>query len=144
VSASLEHVSWLLQNRWPSTPTEGAALQLAIWDIVTDGADGFAPGAGIVTESTGSNATDSTVLADAIQYERDSSHGESAPGIVYHNYSGTTRVQTLMGPNPDPTDPNPGPVPVPEPAALLLIIFQGIALTGVSCLCGLRRRARTN
>src|ERR1022692_935202 len=39
---SLRRVAWLLEKEWPSTPTEGAALQLAIWDIVTDGGNGFA------------------------------------------------------------------------------------------------------
>lgn len=149
VSASLERVGWLLQNRWPSglTPAaqaiEGAALQLAIWDIVSDRGNGFAPGVGtVVSQSTDlSNPTNPDVLAAAIADETASS-GKSAPfGIVYHNSypNHGAGVQTLMGAGPH----LPGPVPLPEPSALLLIIFQGIALTGVGSLCALRRRART-
>jgi hypothetical protein len=145
---SLLRVAWLLENEWPGDAMHGAALQLAIWDIVTDGGNGFdfdPHGSNIVRQSTSDNLserTDSAVLAQAILYEDEAEMPghKSYSGIVYHNYEGTTRVQTLMGTEPT----NGGPVPVPEPAALLLIIFQGIALTGVSCLCALRRRARSN
>jgi hypothetical protein len=150
VRDSLERVGWLLANRWPSgtqaaQAVQGAALQLAIWDIVSDRGNGFDPGVGsVVSRSTDpSNPTNPDVLSAAIADET-ASDGLSAPfGIVYHNNypNHGAVVQTLMGAGPHDI---PGPVPLPEPSALLLIIFQGIALIGASCLCGLRRRARTN
>jgi hypothetical protein len=149
---SLLRVAWLLEHELPADVMHGAALQLAIWDIVTDHDHGLGFGTdttsqgiqGIVSRSTDpDHPTDFAVLAQAILYEAEAEipDHKSYSGIVYHNYEGTTRVQTLMGPEPASTDL--GPRPVPEPAALLLIIFQGIALIGVSSLCALRRRART-
>ena len=147
---SLLRVGYLLKYEWPKSALQGAALQLAIWDIVTDKGDGFGKpdtSAGIVSQSTDtSHPTDPGVLSAAIAYEAEAESlvNPGNFGIVYHNYQGTgpnrERFQTLMGPN--PTDL--GPEPLPEPSALLLIIFQGIALTGVGSLCALRRRARTN
>ena len=138
---SLKRVGWLLQNEWPSTALDGAALQLAIWGIITDKGDGFgtadAP-AGIVSQSTdASHPTDSSVLAAAILYETESAGMSSSFGIVYHNTTlDGVPVQTLMGPGTD----DGGPSPAPEPATVLMI-FGGLALIGVSRL---RRSARTN
>jgi hypothetical protein len=150
-TASLERVGWLMQNYWPSAlwtdvalQQHGAGFQLAIWDILQDGADGFGtpskpgtPGipAGSVSQSTDiNNPTDPNVLADAILYESLSAGKTSAYGIIYHNMdSNGNIVQTLMGPTPDN-----GPS-APEPAAVILI-FSGLALIGLSRL---RRSART-
>src|ERR1039458_5334425 len=59
-TANLKRVGWLLQNEFPTAAlytgaalqTAGAAFQLAIWDIIEDNGDGFAPGAGKLTQST--------------------------------------------------------------------------------------------
>src|ERR1017187_9502062 len=94
-TANLKRVGWLLQNEFPTAAlytgaalqTAGAAFQLAIWDIIEDNGDGFAPGAGKLTQSTdASNLTDPAVLAAAIQYETLSAGQSSNYGIVYHNY----------------------------------------------------------
>jgi hypothetical protein len=127
---SLQRVGWLLQNEFPTTKIGGAALQLAIWDIVTDHGNGF--DTGTVAQST-THPTDALVLADAIQYEADSAPYISTAGIVYHNTSGNVAVQTLMGAS--ATDG--GPSPTPEPAAMILTL-GGLALIGLSRL----RRSR--
>ena len=145
---SLQRVGYLMENYWPSSSgytdvalqQHGAAFQLAIWDILTDGGNGF----GSATETDGSvsqstdpaHLTDSDVLADAVEYETLSAGYTSPYGIVYHiTDSNHKTVQTLMGPTPD--DPGPS---APEPAAVILI-FSGLALIGVSRL---RRSARNN
>ena len=152
-TVNLQRVGWLMQNEWPSTSgytgadlqTQGSAFQLAIWDILQDGGDGFgtntAGGAvGLVSQSTGSIPTTPEVLAAAIQYEADSIVNgvpKTSPyGDVYDIWDlNGHRVQTLMGPTPDDPGPN-----APEPAAVILI-FSGLALIGVSRL---RRFAGTN
>ena len=99
----LKRVGWLLQNELPLITTQagGAALQLAIWDIVTDNGDGFGVGKGRIYQSTsGAHPTDPTVLATAISLESLSVGKSSNYGIcVYHNVtlSNGTTVQTLMG-----------------------------------------------
>ena len=152
---NLERLGWLLQNEFPTTALytdadlqlHAAAFQLAFWDIIEDNGDGFAPGAGKVTEATdptdptlpASTPTDATLLAAAIQYETESapSANRSIYGVVYHNTTlDGVLVQNLIGL--PPTDP--GPSPAPEPAAVILIC-SGLALIGLSRL---RRNARTN
>src|ERR1035438_3241436 len=121
---SLQRVGYLMENYWPSSSgytdvalqQHGAAFQLAIWDILTDGGNGF--GEGTVSQSTDTaHLTDPTVLADAVEYET-LSFGKSSPyGIVYHiTDSNHKTVQTLMG----LTYVDPGPS-APEPAAVILI-----------------------
>ena len=58
----LKRVAWLMANQQPASATAGAGLQLAIWDILEDGGDGFDVGKGHVTQATGSTATNPTVL----------------------------------------------------------------------------------
>ena len=139
-SAALQRVGWLMQNYWPSAiytgaalQVHGAAFQLAIWDIITDNGDGFGTTtthAGKVSQSTNtSHTTDSAVLAAAILYETESVGKSSNYGVVYHNTSSGTTVQTLMG----PTVTDNGPSPIPEPSAIILI-FSGLALIGLSRL----------
>jgi hypothetical protein len=130
---SLKRVGWLLQNQFPVTQLAGAAFQLAIWDIVHDNGDGFAVGAGKVSQSTdAAHPTDAGVLAAAAQYEAVSVGKSSTLGIVYHNVtlSSGIPVQTLMGAQPSDAGPYPK---TPEPAALLMIV-SGLALIGLGRL----------
>jgi hypothetical protein len=72
---SLQRVGWLVENvvGGITTQVQGAAFQLAIWDIIEDNGDGFEVGAGTVTQSTGKkHPTDPTVLLLAQQYESQS------------------------------------------------------------------------
>ena len=142
-TANLKRVGWLLQNEFPTLAQytgvalqqNGAAFQLAIWDIIEDGGDGFAPGAGKLTKSTDvNNPTDPVVLAAAIQYETLSAGQSSNYGIVYHNYLNGTPMQNLMG---GPIADG-GPSASPEPATVILI-FGGLAMIAVGSL---RRRPR--
>jgi hypothetical protein len=81
----LQRVGWLLQTQLPTIKTQagGAALQLAIWDIMTDNGDGFAAGKGRITQSSDSaHPTDPTVLATAINLESISAGQHSLYGFV--------------------------------------------------------------
>lgn len=127
-TANVKRVGWLLQNQFPTAPHAGAAFQLAIWDIIEDSGNGFQ--SGTVSQSTDLlNPTDPGILAAAAQYETVSAGKTSDLGIVYHNFLGTTPVQTLMG-NPVSDE---GPSPAPEPASIAMII-GGLVLIGVSRL----------
>jgi hypothetical protein len=131
-TTNLERVGWLMQNYWPSSiytgsalQTQGAAFQLAIWDIMVDGGDGFTAGR-VKKSSDTAHPTDAKVLAAAQAYETASMAKTAAYGIVYRNYltsSPYTQVQTLMGLG--VTDG--GPSPVPEPGDFALI-GGGLAL----------------
>jgi hypothetical protein len=128
---NLERVGWLMQHEWPSyyysgsnLQVQGAGLQLAIWDILTDNGDGF--NSGIVAQSTSTwHPTNAAVLAAAVQYEADSLNKSSMWGDVYYNTNSSgVRVQTLMGQQ------------APEPAAVVTIL-SGLVLIGLGSL---RRR----
>jgi hypothetical protein len=99
---SLKRVGWLMHNvvSGVTTQTQGAALQLAIWDIIEDGGDGLNPGAGKVYKSTdASHPTDAAVLSLALQYESQS-QGKLYDWVpVYHNVivSDGSPVQDLIG-----------------------------------------------
>lgn len=99
---TLERVGWLIQNqvKGVTTQTQGAAFQLAIWDIMEDNGDGFGLGAGKVYQSTDAvHKTDPTVLAQALQYETMSQGKLFAYVPVYHNVqvSNGAPVQNLIG-----------------------------------------------
>jgi hypothetical protein len=129
---NLQRVGWLLQNQVPVNQVQGAALQLAIWDIMEDNGNGF--GAGSVAQSTDlANPTNPAVLLLAQQYETVSAGQSSTSGIVYHNVTlnGTT-VQTLMGTSTTVHNDG-GPSPNPEPATLILIL-GGLVMIAVSRL----------
>ena len=135
---NLERLGWLLKNEFPTTPLEGAAFQLAFWDIIEDNGNGF--DVGKVSKSTDvNNPTPADLLTAATNYETDSAPYTAIYGMVYHNTTfgvPPVPVQNLMG---KPVTDG-GPSPAPEPATLLMI-FAGLALI---CLGRLRRSARTH
>ncbi|MEO8369227.1 MAG: PEP-CTERM sorting domain-containing protein [Candidatus Solibacter sp.] len=132
-TGNLRRVGWLMQNQYPITQIQGAAFQLAIWDIMHDNGDGF--NAGRISKSTDvAHPTDAAVLAAAANYETVSVGQSSTYGIIYHNatFSGTP-VQNLVGRNIS----DGGPSAVPEPADLILV-GSGLALIVLG-----RRRSKT-
>ncbi len=142
---ALDQASWLLDNAlmpaqdgtpsvlpsvdWVTTAAQGAGLQLAIWDLVEDGGDGFSKGS--VQASTGANgpATDATTLYWANLYEaavEASSSYVSNDAFVYENSSNGVQAQTLEGPE-YLYDGGPQP-PATTPEAPTLVL-AGMALT---------------
>jgi hypothetical protein len=120
----LQRVGWLVQNvaAGLTTKVQGAAFQLAIWDIMEDNGDGFAAGAGTIYQSTSKkNPTDAAVLALTQQYENQSLGKLYEWAPVYHNVTVNTRtpVQNLIG----LLTYNGGPYSeAPEPDGLWLVI----------------------
>jgi len=151
---NLPRVSWLIDNAllpsqnssytsalpttdWVSTPDQGAGIQLAIWDIVHDGGDGFSGGR--VQAGSAANPTDPNVLAWAEAYEGMSAGQSSNLAYVYQNFDTGTTVPAQMLAGPLFQDGGPTPQDdAPEPTTLLL---SGSALIGAACLAR-RRRAR--
>jgi hypothetical protein len=126
---NLERLGWLLKNEFPTTALEGAAFQLAFWDIIEDNGNGF--DVGKVSKSTDSdNPTPAARVTAATKYETDSAPYTAIYGVVYHNTTfgvPPVPVQNLMG---GPVTDE-GPSPAPEPATVLMI-FAGLALIGLS------------
>lgn len=132
---NLLRVSWLVDNAVPPVPLpnspitevtnryQGAGLQLAIWDIVHDGGDGFSAGS-VRFAST----TDATVQYWANYYMNASEEKESDLAFVYRNFIlGTnTEAQMLIGPG---FYNDGGPEPAPEPPTLVLGL--GALLLGI-------------
>lgn len=128
----LARVSWLVDNvlapmqlpqpvgsalspsDWIATQAQGAGAQLAIWDIVHDGGDGFSSG-----RVRAAAATDASALYWANRYESLSLGQSSDQAYVYSNTNskGAT-AQMLVGPEPGPVNPD---CKTPEPAAFLLV-----------------------
>lgn len=140
--ALLQRAAWLEDNAWlpvltPGAPSTlpssdwvggtasaaamGAAMQIAIWDILVDGGDGFSSGA--VRQGSAANPTDPTVLSWATTYESLSAGQLSDSGFVYENVSlaNGSPAQTLEGPE----FIDNGPQPAPESSTLVL---AGVAL----------------
>ena len=128
----LERVGWMMKNlvSGVTTQTQGAAYQLAIWDIIEDNGDGFAVGAGKIYQSTsGLHPTNSAVLTQAQAYEAASLGKLWQWTPIYHNTTiiGGTAVQNLVGPIVD----DGGPLSqAPEPKDVTLVL-GGIVLIAV-------------
>jgi len=124
------YLSSLAQSDWVSSSAQGEGIQLAIWDIVHDGGDGFSAG-----RVQAAGATDPAVLAWAQRYEALSLGKSDNQEFVYSNVdlgSGLP-AQMLIGPQ----FADAGPQPVPEPQTLMP---AGMALIALSL--GLRWRIR--
>jgi len=117
---------WLMQTFLPVTNTaiDGAALQLAIWDVIHDGGDGFDAG-----RIRSSSYTDADVLALARERVAES-HGQSTTAAnVYTASPGTPIFQQqlyLSGAQYDP--PSDPPSDVPEPGTLAVLGVGGLAM----------------
>jgi len=137
----LDRVSWLVDNvlapddgttfystlssdNWVTTPAQGAGVQLAIWDIVHDGGDGFYAGSVQASTALG-RTTDAEVLGWAMKYEMLSQGMSSDFAFVYDNVDVNGKeVQMLIGPR--FTDGPQPPVPEPSTFALALLPLLGL------------------
>jgi hypothetical protein len=155
---NLTRASWLVDNAllptqdstygsvlapidWVFSIAQGMGIQLAIWDIVHDGGDGFSTGRVQAASTTDANnnllgATDQAALDWAQTYETLSQGKSNNQAFVYSNVvlGGTTPAQMLIGPQ----FADGGPQPVPEPQTLMP---AGLALILLSL--GMRRRIRS-
>ena len=102
-------VAWMLRNTLPSINTQSdplakrqqaAGFQLAIWDIVHDGGDGFS--AGRIRQST-STPTDAIVLFWASAFVGGTVGQSLDAGVVYRNVGGIGVSQQLMSDVPEPS-----------------------------------------
>ena len=135
-TANLDRVGWLVNYVVPgiqampngsAKQTAGAAMQLAIWDIIEDNGDGLTAGHGKVTVSTdSSHPTTASVVTQAQAYEAQSAGQSYAWVPVYHDTDRTTgvAVQNLIGPRTNDGGPD-SVAPEPRDAALVL---GGLAL----------------
>ena len=124
-------IEWMLRNTLPAINAQadatlrrrqGAALQLAIWDIVHDNGDGF--NAGRIRQSGDPlRITDAIVLTQANSFLASSLGHTLHGGIVYVNVLGPTSMQRLISDG------------IPEPSSYALM------LTGCAAI-GLLRRKR--
>jgi hypothetical protein len=147
---NLLRVSWLVDNAllptqssipsalpqadWVTTSAQGAGIQLAIWDIVHDGGDGFAIGR--VRAGSAANPTDPGVLSWAELYESASLGSSSNLAYIYQNVDmgNGQPAQMLAGPmfqdgGPTPLDPLGATDVSPEPGTMLI---TGAALIGAA------------
>lgn len=162
---NLSQVAWLLDNvlmptqgpvyssevpssDWATSVKQGAGLQLAIWDLTTDGGDGFSSGR-VQASTTPGEETPSgpnSVLSWAETYETLSAGQTSDQAFVYINSAlgSGTPAQMLEGPVFTDGGPAPptftleDPSAAPEPATCAL---AGLALIGIGIL-GRRARSR--
>jgi hypothetical protein len=126
--------SALPSNQWVTNSAQGAGIQLAIWDIVHDGGDGFSSGR--VQAVTGpTHQTDPNILAWAQTYEALSLGQSSDSAYIYKNVDlgNSLPAQMLAG----PMFLDQGPAPAPEPITLSMV---GGALIVMGA--GFRRRKR--
>ena len=154
---SLDQASWLLDNAlmpgqnggatpsslpsadWVTTAAQGAGLQLAIWDLVNDGGNGFSAGsiqAATVANGPAADVTDPTVLSWAVTYENLAlipGH-TSNDAFVYVNVDLGSGAPAQMLEGPEFTNDG-GPQPAPEASTLVL---AGTALAALG-LVGRRK-----
>jgi len=154
---SLDQASWLLDNAlmpgqnggatpsplpsadWVTTAAQGAGLQLAIWDLVENGGDGFYAGtvqAATLDNGPAADVTDPTVLSWAVIYENLAliPGNVSDDAFVYVNVDPGTGNPAQMLEGPEFTNDD-GPQPTPEASTLVL---AGTALAAVG-LVGRRK-----
>jgi hypothetical protein len=105
--------AWLFDtfNSAAQTVTTGAALQLALWDVIEDNGDGFATG---LFRSTASIPND--ILVQAAAYITASAGHTSTNATVWQSVLGKGDRQEMMG-------------QVPEPSTIGLLA-SGLALIG--------------
>lgn len=118
-----ERLAWMY-NFYATSVTQGwqaAAFQLATWDIVADGGDGFSTG-----RIQSATSTDATILNAAAALVVASQGNSDSTGIFYQPTAGPLYSQTLF----QATDTS-----VPEPGTYLLMSV------GLLVLSQLRRRA---
>jgi PEP-CTERM motif len=114
-----DRVGYLFVNYLAGVTTEalGQAMQLAIWDILHDGADG--PDVGRIRSAVGTPAGVVSAWSNYLAV----SAGQSNPNTsVFINYLGNTNAQTLIGAF-EPTSIN-----APEPATFALVGASLLAL----------------
>jgi len=118
------YTSLLPQADFVATAAQGAGIQLAVWDIVHDGGDGFSTG-----RVQASANTDPQVVFWAQTYEALSENQSSGLAFIYDNTTMDTGMAAQMlagpmfqdgGPAPNPVAPDGDPTPNPEPSTLLL------------------------
>jgi len=151
VGTNLERVSWLIDNAllptqttitstaipkddWVTTVQTGEAIQLAVWDIVQDGGDGFSSGQ-VQFSSKPGDPTDPIVQGLAQYYEAVSFGMSSNDAYVYENFSLADGSAAQMLEGPEFLDH--GPTPFPEPSTFVL---GGAGLAAAAWL-GRRKRA---
>ncbi len=123
------YTSVLPEEDWVMTPEQGAAIQLAIWDIVHDGGDGLSSG------SVQFDRTVNTVVDDWAATYFSASLGKSSDlAFVYRNFNGSgVEAQMLAG----PMFSDDGPHPNPEPRTFVL---AGAALLALGHIARKKRK----
>lgn len=151
VGPALERVSWLIDNAllptqttitstaipqadWVTNTQTGEAIQIAVWDIVQDGGDGFYSGQ-VQFSKDPNNPTDPIVQGLAEYYEAVSFGMSSNDAYVYENFSLGDGSPAQMLEGPEFLDN--GPTPNPEPSTLVL------GGAGLAAAAWLGRRKRT-
>jgi hypothetical protein len=128
-SSELPQIDWVSSATPAERIAQGEGIQLAIWDIVNDGGNGFSSGlvqaaqAGDLGNTVG--PTDAAVLTWAVFYENASVGKSNNQAFVYNNIGNGTLAQMLIGPQ----FFDGGPQPVPEPQTLMPMSIALIALS---------------
>jgi hypothetical protein len=142
-SSGWARAAWLYVNVLPGvhTVSAGEALQLAVWDIVHDGGDGFNAGRLRANTAIG---TPQAVLDLANTYLSNSLSKTSGTASIYISVDGPTAKQALLsayvGAGTGWTPPSgQQTLPTPEPSTLAL---SGFALAATLGLALRRRRAK--
>ena len=125
-------VSMLLESDWVRSVAQGIGIQLAVWDIVHDGGDGFSSGR---VQAATLNRTNAAALYWAQRYLTLSSGHSSNLAYIYENYLPSNHVEAQMLAGPRFLDG--GPVPTPEPATMVMV---GTVLLALGCLRRHRRQ----